>query len=85
MATIHAYLRQTHEDVDAANTVHYGPNDKVIITLEFANSFCKWATKIKVVAKWLPKQAKLFIGINEIHNMFTYYQVLLSCPKVMCS
>ena len=36
MATIHAYLRQTHEDVDAANTVHYGPstNNKVIITLE---------------------------------------------------
>ena len=57
MATIHAYLRQTHEDVDASNTVHYGPstNNKVIITLEFANSFCTWATKIKVVAKRLPK------------------------------
>ena len=53
MATIHAHLRQTHEDVDAASTVHYGPstNNKVIITLEFANSFCKWASKIKVVAK----------------------------------
>ena len=57
MATIHAYLRQTHEVVDASNTVHYGPstNNKVIITLEFANSFCTWATKIKVVAKRLPK------------------------------
>lgn len=33
MATIHAYLRQTDEDVGAANTVHYGPstNNKVII------------------------------------------------------
>ena len=64
MATIHAYLRQTHEDVDdASNTVHYGSstNNKVTITLEYANEFYKWATKIKVVAKWLPKQAKLYI------------------------
>lgn len=74
MATIHAYLRQAHEDVDASNTVHYGPstNNKVIITLEFANYFYKWLTKIKVVAKWLPKQTKLYIYINEIHNIFTY-------------
>ena len=49
MATIHAYLRQTHEDVDdASNTVHYGSstNNKVTITLEFANEFYKWATKM---------------------------------------
>jgi len=75
VATIHAYLRQTHEDVDdASNTVHYGSstNNKVTITLEFANAeFYKWATKIKVVAEWLPKQAKLYIYINEIHNIFT--------------
>ena len=37
MATIHAYIRQTHEDVDGSNTVHYGPstNNKVIITFSW--------------------------------------------------
>ena len=74
MATIHAYLRQTHDDVDASNTVHFGPstNNKVIIASEFANSFCKQETKLKSVAKWLPKQAKLYIYTNENPQYFYF-------------
>ena len=42
MATIHACLRQSHEDIDASNTVHHGPstNKKVWVIITCTSMVC---------------------------------------------